>query len=112
MEKDLNARGVEAAKKFLTARGYEILNTIDNFILTINQYGDSYHLVEVITSNDSEHFVETDTTREEMELKMIQFFSELENLDALPISLDKISMIVVAKDKAILRHSINCWKEE
>ena len=91
----LQDRAVEAAARFLEVRGYETLAT-------------GWKSPETRGTID---LVDGRNDRETMELLAVSWLVENDFAESVGVRFDKISMIVVGEDRALLRHHINAFGE-
>lgn len=114
--KKLSARGEEAAARFLERRGYEILerNWKCNAgeVDIIAKDDDWLVFVEVKTRRNTDqgfpNEAVTERKRERFEKIAIAYLTERNYVD-LPIRFDIVSLVVIGKDKAMIRHHINAF---
>ena len=112
----LGKRGEEAAAKFLYSRGYEILERNWKCFAgeadIIAKDGQCLVFVEVKTRKDTRKGFPSEAVnaekREKYERIALAYVSEFEETD-IPIRFDVISIVVVAPDRAMIRHSINAF---
>ena len=112
----LQDRAVEAAARFLEVRGYETLatgwkspetrGTID--LVARDPESDDLVFVDVSARpNSGAGFGDGRNDRETMELLAVSWLVENDFAESVGVRFDKISMIVVGEDRALLRHHIN-----
>lgn len=116
----LQDRAVKAAARFLEIRGYETLATgwkspeTGGTIDLVASDPDSDDLVFVDVSarpNSGAGFGDGRNDRETMELLAVSWLVENDFAESVGVRFDKISMIVVGEDRALLRHHINAFGE-
>lgn len=116
----LQDRAVEAAARFLEVRGYETLatgwkspetrGTID--LVARDPESDDLVFVDVSARpNSGAGFGDGRNDREAMELLAVSWLAENDFAESVGVRFDKISMIVVGEDRALLRHHINAFGE-
>lgn len=116
----LQDRAVKAAARFLEIRGYETLatgwkspetrGTID--LVARDPESDDLVFVDVSARpNSSAGFGDGRNNRETMELLAVSWLAENDFAESVGVRFDKISMIVVGEDRALLRHHINAFGE-
>ena len=111
----LQDRAVEAAARFLEVRGYETLatgtrGTID--LVARDPESDDLVFVDVSARpNSGAGFGDGRNDRETMELLAVSWLVENDFAESVGVRFDKISMIVVGEDRALLRHHINAFGE-
>ena len=116
----LQDRAVKAAARFLEIRGYETLatgwkspetrGTID--LVARDPESDDLVFVDVSARpNSSAGFGDGRNDRETMELLAVSWLAENDFAESVGVRFDKISMIVVGEDRALLRHHINAFGE-
>ena len=116
----LQDRAVEAAARFLEIRGYETLatgwkspearGTID--LVARDPESDDLVFVDVSARpNSGAGFGDGRNDRETMELLAVSWLAENDFAESVGVRFDKISMIVVGEDRALLRHHINAFGE-
>ena len=107
----LDSRGKEAAAKFLVHRGYDVLErdwecyagTAD--IIALDE--DTLVFVEVNTRRDGFPSEEADTEkRTRFEKIALAFLRDYDEVD-LAVRFDVISIVVVADDRALVKHHTN-----
>lgn len=116
--KDLGRRGEDAAARFLQRRGYEILNR--NWVCPAGEADivarddDDLVFVEVKTRSNIEMGLPSEAVdkdkRERYEKIAALYLREFDAVD-IPIRFDVISILVVAPDRALVRHHINAFCE-
>lgn len=116
----LQDRAVKAAARFLEVRGYETLATgwkspeTRGAIDLVARDPESDDLVFVDVSarpNSGAGFGDGRNDRETMELLAVSWLAENDFAESVGVRFDKISMIVVGEDRALLRHHINAFGE-
>lgn len=109
----LDSRGKEAAAKFLVRRGYDVLEcdwechagTAD----IIARDEDTLVLVEVETNRDGFPSEKVDAEkRARFEKIALAFLKDYAAVD-LAVRFDAISIVVIAEDRALVKHHINAW---
>lgn len=114
--KSLGAKGEEAAARFLEHRGYEILERnwkCDAGEVDIIAKDDDWLVfVEVKTRRNTDqgfpNEAVTERKRERFEKIAIAYLAERDYVD-LPVRFDIVSLVVIGKDKAMIRHHINAF---
>lgn len=114
--KELGRRGEEAAARYLYRRGYQILERNWECFAgeadIIAQDGDALVFVEVKTRKDCQKGFPSEAVnakkRERYEKIALAYLSGCESMEA-PIRFDVISIVVMGKDKAMVRHQINAF---
>lgn len=112
----LGKRGEEAAAKFLYSRGYEILERNWKCFAgeadIIAKDGRCLVFVEVKTRKDTKKGFPSEAVNAEKRAKYeniaLAYVSEFDETD-IPIRFDVISIVVVAPDRAMIRHSISAF---
>ena len=113
--RSLLERGVEASARFLTMRGYEILET--NWqceageIPIIARKDSELCFIEVAIRSNALAFpkeVQCDSKRERLERIAIRYLYTYEETD-IKVRFDEIAMLVLGEGRALLRHHINCF---
>ena len=119
MTKKLQERAIKAAEKFVAHRGYEILDTnwspeegvaIDLVALD----ADAVVFIDVTARQGiSKGLPEEDAagSRQRMEIAAAMWLSEHLDDDRFvdaTVRFDKIAMLVIGENRALLRHHINC----
>ena len=112
----LGKRGEDAAVKFLYARGYEILERNWKCFAgeadIIAKDGDCLVFVEVKTRKDTKHGFPSEAVNADKRAKYekiaLAYVSEYDEID-IPVRFDVISIVVVAADRAMIRHTISAF---
>ena len=114
--KELGRRGEEAAARFLDRRGYDIIAR--NWKCAVGEAdiiardGSSLVFVEVKTRTDCQKGFPseavTPTKREKYEKIACMFLAEYDTVD-ISVRFDVVSIVVVAPDRAFIRHNINAY---
>lgn len=114
--KELGRKGEEAAARFLYRRGYEILERNwtcyagEADIIALDD--GTLVFVEVKTRRDCRHGFPSEAVskakREKYEKIALEFLSDYECSDA-QVRFDVISLVVVGRDRALIRHHINAF---
>lgn len=112
----LGKRGEDAAAKFLYSRGYEILERNWKCFAgeadIIAKDGRCLVFVEVKTRKDTRKGFPSEAVNSEKRAKYekiaLAYVSEFDETD-IPIRFDVISIVVVAPDRAMIRHSISAF---
>lgn len=112
----LGKRGEDAAAKFLYARGYEILERNWTCFAgeadIVAKDGPCLVFVEVKTRKDTKKGFPSEAVNSEKRNKYekiaLAYVSEFDETD-IPIRFDVISIVVVASDRAMIRHTINAF---
>lgn len=113
-------QGGQGGARFLEVRGYETLatgwkspetrGTID--LVARDPESDDLVFVDVSARpNSGAGFGDGRNDRETMELLAVSWLAENDFAESVGVRFDKISMIVVGEDRALLRHHINAFGE-
>ena len=109
----LQEKAIEAAKRFLYHRGWEILETDyrsdDEGIDIVGMDGDCLVFVDVQAVRGSKDFPKEHydkKTRERFEKLAIKFASTHDIVDK-AMRFDVVSLLVIANDRALIRHHVN-----
>ena len=115
---ELQTKAVKAATRFCERRGYEILacgwepkdgeGTID---LVADDEGAIVFIDVTATSHGEGGFADGHTERRDMEVLAAGWLAENTPNGDISVRFDKIDMIVVSTDRALLRHHINAYSE-
>lgn len=113
---ELGRRGEEAAAKFLDKRGYTILERNWKCFAgeadIIAQDGDSIVFVEVKTRRDCKKGFPAEAVNKEKRQKYekiaLAYLQDCAVSDAM-VRFDVVSIVVVASDRALIRHHINAF---
>lgn len=116
--KELGKRGEEAAARYLYLRGYEILERNWECFAgeadIIARDGDTLVFVEVKTRRNTEKGFPSEAVgakkRKRYEKIALAYVEDYPELDV-PVRFDVVSLVVVGKNKALLRHHINAFTE-
>lgn len=106
----LHDKAVDASKHYLLRKGYDLMDDPDNYfdICAYDVKEDCAALIKVF--EDTDHMPECDLSRTFAEAaapECIMLFHEyIEN--NFQVRFDTIGMHVMAKDKAFMKHHINC----
>lgn len=112
--RSLLERGVEASARFLTMRGYEILET--NWqceageIAIIARKDSELCFIEVAIRSNAFSLpkeVQCDSKRERFEGIAIRYLCTYGETD-IKVRFDEIALLVLGEGRALLRHHINC----
>ena len=113
---ELKNRAIQAAEKFVTARGYEILESEDGTREEELRYNlvakdeDTVVFITVKARANGDSLPEEACDRKALEADATRWLkehaSELDN--DVRIRFDAISMLVIGEDRALVRHHINC----
>ncbi len=114
--KELGRRGEEAAARFLDQRGYEILERNWTCFAgeadIIAKDGNAIVFVEVKTRKDCQKGFPSEAVtlqkRARYEKIALAFMADHDYVD-MQVRFDVISLVVVAKDRAMMRHHINAF---
>lgn len=114
--RELTLKGEEAAARFLSMRGYEILERNWTCFAgeadIIARDGDALVFVEVkIRCNPRRGFpgeAVSAEKRDRYEKMALAYAAECEEAN-IPVRFDVVSIVVVADDKAMIRHDINAF---
>lgn len=114
MMNELHDRAVQAATRFLDRKGVEVLETgwtqegiAGRLDLVADDEG-TVVFVDVTAVDRSEGgFAEGNLTREQFELLAASWLAGNSPDGDVPVRFDRIDMIVVSEDRALLRHHIN-----
>ena len=112
----LGRKGEEAAVKFLTRRGYDILERnwkcFAGEVDIIAKDGDCIVFLEVKTRTGYEKGFPSEAVngpkRERYEKMALAYLAAYETAD-IPVRFDVIAIVVVAPDRAVIRHHINAF---
>lgn len=116
--KELGARGEEAAARFLANRGYEILER--NWTCAAGEAdivardANVIVFVEVKTRSDSSMGfpAEAVTAKKRQRYERIAcLYLERHAFSEMLVRFDVISLVAIAPDRALVRHHINAWSE-
>ena len=115
---DLENRGIKAAKKYLTNRGYEVIETEWECesgvadIIAIDPESDALVFCEVKTRESVENGFPSESNcsekRDRCERIALSFLAENVYTDR-RIRFDSISLIVMDSNRALLRHHIDAF---
>lgn len=117
--KNLHARAIEAAEKYLAHKGYDVIEsswTSDNggSVDVIARDEDAIVFVDAAANEGTEKGMPQENlpaARERMEAnaaKWLAAHADDEELADVRVRFDTIGMMVIAENKALLRHHINC----
>lgn len=107
-------KGIEAAKRYLEVRGFEIYEVDPDNIMQIVAYNDEedcLHFIHVFTKDDM-NFNEPESvkpTRSDIENKILHFTTDNSDFVNCNIQFDEISIVVVGEHRALLRHYHNAY---
>lgn len=112
----LGKRGEDAAAKFLYARGYEILERNWKCFAgeadIIARDGNCLVFVEVKTRRDTKKGFPSEAVNADKRAKYekiaLAYVADSDDVD-IPVRFDVISIVVVAPDKAMIRHCMNAF---
>ena len=113
---ELKNRAIQAAEKFVTARGYEILDSENGQQEEDLRYDlvardeDAVVFITVKARMGGDSLPEEATDRKALEAGAAAWLkAHAAELDAdVHIRFDAISMLVIGEDRALVRHHINC----
>lgn len=113
---ELKNRAIQAAEKFVTARGYEILDSENGQQEEDLRYDlvardeDAVVFITVKARMDGDSLPEESTDRKALETNAANWLkSHAAELDAdVHILFVTISTLVIGEDRALVRHHINC----
>lgn len=114
VESGLYAQAVVACTRFLDRKGYQMLDTNwtskGEGIGVIAQDGDEVVFIEVKVRSSVEKGLPTEVVtaskRKRMEILAALWLAE-HNTEQVPLRFDVVSLLVVACDRALIRHHIN-----
>ena len=93
--KELKVSATQAASRFLSRRGYDILAT---------SWKSKAGTADIVERRDA-------AERTERELVALAYLAEYDVVDV-PVRFDDIGMVAIAPDRAMIRHHINSMCEE
>ena len=101
----MNKRIEKAARRYLVNMGYDMLGSIDDFLVCDTEEGITF--VHVLYDKDK--FLSTD--REELlsmfeEAQVAWFMQGVHDVD-IPILCDELSFRILSEDRALLRHHVD-----
>lgn len=112
---ELNLKGAEAASRFLYRRGYEILEK--GYVCKhgkmdiIAKDGDTLVFCEVKTRDSAAKGFPSETIprskRDRLEKIALTYLSENPEGTDYPVRFDVIALVVMGRDRALIRHHIN-----
>lgn len=112
--KELHDRAVKAAAAFLERKGAEVVDTdwgndgLAGRIDLVARDEDAMVFVDVTATDRFEGgFSEGNLTREQFELLAAMWLGEHETEGDITVRFDRIDLIVVGDNRALLRHNIN-----
>lgn len=117
MSNSLHQKGCLAAERFITRKGMNVIDrdfTTDNGTIDLIAQDEDNTIVflNVTASAEDKHFPDMDNTeRGVIEVLACEWMTAHNNEVQADCSLryDKVDMLIVAQDRAILRHHINAW---
>ena len=117
--KELKASAVQAASRFLSRRGYDILATDWKSAAAtadiVSKDGEALVFVKVRTRTGTEAGFPSEcrgaAERTERERVALAYLAEHDTVNMF-VRFDDVSMVVVAPDRAMIRHHINSMYEE
>ena len=111
---ELHTKAVSAAQRFVERRGYEVLGTdwskegLAGSLALIARDEDTVVFIDVVAVDHSEGgFSEGTLSREQFEVLAAAWLGENAPEGDVGCRFDRISMIVVSPDRALLRHHIS-----
>jgi putative endonuclease len=114
MNKQYHAKAIQAASRFCERRGYEILDASwtpdnsDNQLDLVVRDEETIVFVDVTATTDG-GFEDGHTKRTDMESLAAAWIGQNPPEGDVVVRFDIIDMIVVAEDRALLRHHINAY---
>lgn len=114
MNKQLQAKAIQAASRFCERRGYEILDTSwapDGSSSQVDLVArDEEAIVFIdVTATAEDGFEDGHTERADMEVLAAAWLDQNSPEGDIAVRFDTIDMIVVAEDRALLRHHLNAY---
>lgn len=113
---ELGKRGEDAAARFLCRRGYDIVERNWTCIAgeadIIARDGDAVVFVEVKTRSSCEKGFPSeavDASKRERYERIAALFLEHFDVTDVPVRFDVISIVLIAPDRALIRHHINAF---
>lgn len=116
---NLQDKAIRAAARYLERRGYDVVETewsadggiISSTIDVIARDDDAYVFVDVTATPIGEGGFGDGADRERMELLAASWLKDNDAEGNFPVRFDKLSMIVLSDERALLRHHINAYGE-
>lgn len=116
MGSKLHKRGVEACKRYLEMRGYEIVeqgwsceHAAGGFDLVADDHGCiAFAQVAISTLKDC-GFREAPMSREQAEFLSALYLGERPEYVDRQFRFDRLSLMVVGEDRAVIRHHVNVF---
>lgn len=117
--KELKVSATQAASRFLSRRGYDILATSwkskAGTADIVAKDGEALVFVKVRARSGAESGIPSErrdaAERTERELVALAYLAEYDVVDV-PVRFDDIGMVAIAPDRAMIRHHINSMCEE
>ena len=114
---NLNDKATEAASRYLSRRGYTVLETAWKCSAgtcdVIAEEGDTIVFVDVSARRGTDRGFPTERccagTREHREMIALAWFAEHEDAVDMPVRFDSIAMLVIGDSRAMIRHHINAF---
>lgn len=118
--KDLKTRGTMAASRFLTSRGYDVLEEDwkgrSGSCEIIALDGDALVFAKVKTRSDAAKGFPTERNglaeRAKRETVAIEYLTEHPEIVDISVRFDTVSLLVTNPNQALIRHHINCMGGE
>lgn len=114
MNKQLQAKAIQAASRFCERCGYEILDTSwapndsSNQVDLVARDEETIVFIDV-TETAEGGFEDGNTERADMEVLAAAWLGQNSPEGDITVRFDIIDMIVVAEDRALLRHHLNAY---
>ena len=115
---ELHNRAIQAAERFVERRGYEVLGTkwtkdgLAGCIDLVAEDEGTVVFIDVTACDHSEGgFREGNLTREQFEVLAAAWLGENSPEGDISVRFDRIDMIVVSEDRALLRHHISALSD-
>ena len=107
--RDMIDRAAEASVRFLTRRGYELLDTSPEGVDVVAKDGDTIVFVRVLARSGADAgFPESDgVDRRSMEIAAARWLSAHPDEVDVPVRFDVIALLVLSGDRALVRYHIN-----
>ena len=114
--KELKTNAVQAASRFLSRRGYDVLATgwkgAEGTADIVAKDGEALVFVKVRARSGAESGFPSErrdaAERTERELVALAYLAEYDMVDV-PVRFDDIGMVAIAPDRAMIRHHINAF---
>lgn len=110
---NLQERALKASERFLSRRGYEIVETGwsdgDCNIAIVARDNDAYVMVDVVAREAvAEGFPVVDEDRPSREIAAAAWLATHDADTEVAVRFDVVSLLVIGESKALIRHHINC----